>query len=292
MQSKWPKSRERNETMSRKSSKQHTNVEKGIHQGHKARKRFGQNFLNDENIIERIVKAIAPKEGDNLLEIGPGLGAITEPVAELTDKLQVVELDKDLAERLQTHPFIGKKLEIFQADALQFDFSPLFREDKKLKVFGNLPYNISTPLLFHLYEYLDGIENMHFMLQKEVVNRMCAAPNSKAFGRLSVMTQYYCKTIPVVEVPPTAFVPPPKVDSAVIRLIPKPHDERNQVSPKTLNRVCLEAFNQRRKTLRNSLSNVMTGEQLEALGIDASLRAENLTLNQFIEIAQWVDQQG
>lgn len=271
------------------SNKKHFDPAKGIHQGHKARKRFGQNFLTDEDIIERIVRAIAPKEGDNIVEIGPGLGAITEPVAERTDILNVVELDKDLAERLKTHPFIGNKLNIYQADALKFDFSQVVREDKKLKVFGNLPYNISTPLLFHLYEYLDNIENMHFMLQKEVVNRMCAAPNTKAFGRLSVMTQYYCRTVPVTDVPPSSFVPPPKVDSAVIRLIPKEHDARNQVSPAMLNTVCLEAFNQRRKTLRNSLQNIITVEQLESLGIDASVRAENLSLDDYIKIAQWYE---
>jgi len=276
--------------MNKRNSKKHFDPAKGIHQGHKARKRFGQNFLTDEDIIERIVRAIAPKEGDNIVEIGPGLGAITEPVAELTDKLNVVELDKDLADRLQTHPFIGKKLNIYQADALQFDFSQVVREDKPLKVFGNLPYNISTPLLFHLYEFLDHIENMHFMLQKEVVNRMCAAPNTKAFGRLSVMTQYYCRTVPVTDVPPSSFVPPPKVDSAVIRLIPKPNEERNQVSPKILNQVCLEAFNQRRKTLRNSLQNIINAEQLQDLGIDPSLRAENLTLAQFISVAKWLEQ--
>lgn len=272
-----------------KQKNQFTNPAKGIHHGHKARKRFGQNFLTDDSVIEGIVRAIAPKEGDNLLEIGPGLGAITEPVAELTDLLKVVELDKDLAERLTTHPFIGKKLKIYQADALQFDFTQVMDQDKKLKVFGNLPYNISTPLLFHLYEFLDGIENMHFMLQKEVVNRMCAAPNSKAYGRLSIMTQYYCKTIPVIEVPPTAFVPPPKVDSAVIRLIPKEKELRTRANPKTLNRVCLEAFNQRRKTLRNSLSNLVTAEELEQLNIDASLRAENLSLDEFIAVANYVD---
>jgi len=276
--------------MNKRTSKKHFDPAKGIHQGHKARKRFGQNFLTDEDIIERIVRAIAPKEGDNILEIGPGLGAITEPVAERTDKLNVVELDKDLAERLQTHPFIGKKLNIYQADALQFDFSQVVRDDKPLKVFGNLPYNISTPLLFHLYEFLDHIENMHFMLQKEVVNRMCAVPNTKAFGRLSVMTQYYCRTVPVTDVPPSSFVPPPKVDSAVIRLIPKAREERTQVSPKVLNQVCLEAFNQRRKTLRNSLQNVISSEQLEALGIDSGKRAENLTLAQFIAIAKWLEQ--
>ena len=272
-----------------KQKNQFTNPAKGIHHGHKARKRFGQNFLTDDSVIEGIVRAIAPKVGDNLLEIGPGLGAITEPVAELTDLLKVVELDKDLAERLTTHPFIGKKLQIFQADAMQFDFNQVMESEKKLKVFGNLPYNISTPLLFHLYEFLDGIENMHFMLQKEVVNRMCAAPNSKAYGRLSIMTQYYCKTIPVIEVPPTAFVPPPKVDSAVIRLIPKDKELRTRATPKTLNRVCLEAFNQRRKTLRNSLSNLTTAEELEQLNINPSLRAENLSLDEFITIANFVD---
>jgi 16S rRNA (adenine1518-N6/adenine1519-N6)-dimethyltransferase len=272
-------------------SKKHFDPAKGIHQGHKARKRFGQNFLTDEDIIERIVRAIAPKVGDNICEIGPGLGAITEPVAELTDKLSVVELDKDLAERLQTHPFMGKKLTIFQADALNFDFSQVTRDDKKLKVFGNLPYNISTPLLFHLYDYLDNIENMHFMLQKEVVNRMCAAPNSKAFGRLSVMTQYYCRTVPVTDVPPSSFVPPPKVDSAVIRLIPKEKELRSQVDPAWLNTVCLEAFNQRRKTLRNSLQNIISVEELIELGIDPTVRAENLTLDNYITIAKWYGQQ-
>lgn len=271
------------------SKKKHFDPSKGIHHGHKARKRFGQNFLTDEDIIERIVRAIAPKVGDNILEIGPGLGAITEPVSELTDVLNVVELDKDLAERLKTHPFMGPKLNIYQADALKFDFSQVVREDKKLKVFGNLPYNISTPLLFHLFDYLDNIENMHFMLQKEVVNRMCAAPNTKAFGRLSVMTQYYCRTVPVTDVPPSSFVPPPKVDSAVIRLIPKEHDARNQVSPAMLNTVCLEAFNQRRKTLRNSLQNIISVEQLQELGIDATVRAENLSLEDYISIAQWYE---
>ena len=272
-------------------SKNVTNAKKGVHLGHKAKKRFGQNFLNDADIIDRIVRAISPKVGDKLLEIGPGLGAITEPVAELTDELNVVELDRELAARLKSHPFYGKKLNIFEGDALQFDFNEIIKPGEKFKIFGNLPYNISTPLLFHLYNYLDSIENMHFMLQKEVVNRMCAAPNSKAFGRLSVMTQYYCKTIPVTEVPPSAFIPPPKVDSAVIRLIPKPHDERNQVNPATLNTVCLEAFNQRRKTLRNSLSNIISQDVLVELGIDANLRAENLTLLQFIELAQWLDKQ-
>ena len=278
-----------------KPSKKERNAKKGIHHGHKARKRFGQNFLTDEDIIDRIVRAIAPKEDDNVVEIGPGLGAITEPVAEKVNNLNVVELDRDLAEKLKTHPFIGRKLTIFQADALKFDFSQLMSLDtpeskaKKLKVFGNLPYNISTPLLFHLYQYLDGIEHLHFMLQKEVVNRMCATHNTKTYGRLSVMTQYYCRAVPVAEVPPSSFVPPPKVDSAVIRLIPKPHEERNQVNPATLNRVCLEAFNQRRKTLRNSLQNIFDEATLTELDIDPNLRAENVSLNGYIRLAKWLD---
>ncbi len=259
-----------------------------VHLGHRARKRFGQNFLNDDLIIDKIVTAIDPKPGEKLVEIGPGLGAITEPVCDRTDHLTVVELDKDLAERLIHHPFLGPKLTVHQGDAMKFDFASLISGDEKLKIFGNLPYNVSTPLLFHLYEFIDDVEHMHFMLQKEVVNRMVASPNSKAFGRLSVMTQYYCHAIPVIEVPPTCFKPAPKVDSAVVRLMPKPASERRAKSTKMLNTVCLEAFNQRRKTIRNSLSNLLTVEELESLGLSPTLRAENLTLNQFIDIANWL----
>lgn len=259
-----------------------------VHLGHRARKRFGQNFLHDEMIIDKIVTAIDPQIGDNLVEIGPGLGAITEPVCDLTDHLNVVELDKDLAERLIHHPFLAPKLTVHQGDAMQFDFASLIKGDEKLKVFGNLPYNISTPLLFHLFEFADRIEHMHFMLQKEVVKRMVASHGSKAFGRLSVMTQYYCHAIPVIDVPPECFKPAPKVDSAVIRLIPKQPSERNAKSTKLLNTVCLEAFNQRRKTLRNSLANLLDSNAFAQLNIDPSLRAENLSLHQFIEIANWL----
>lgn len=259
-----------------------------VHLGHRARKRFGQNFLNDEMIIDKIVTAIDPKPSDNLVEIGPGLGAITEPVTDLSGQLTVVELDKDLAERLTQNPFLGPKLTVHQGDAMKFDFSSLIRETEKLKVFGNLPYNVSTPLLFHLFEFVDNIEHMHFMLQKEVVKRMVAGPGTKAFGRLSVMTQYYCYAMPVIEVPPECFKPAPKVDSAVVRLIPKKAEQRTAKSTKTLNTVCLEAFNQRRKTLRNSLSNLLNEEELTSLDIDASLRAENLSLSQFINIANWI----
>lgn len=262
-----------------------------VHMGHQARKRFGQNFLHDPAVIERIVKAISPKPGEHLVEIGPGLGALTEPVAERCGHLTVVELDRDLAQRLREHPTLADKLTIYQTDAMKFDFSQLMPASGKLKVFGNLPYNISTPLLFHLFEFADCIENMHFMLQKEVVERMTAGHGSKTFGRLSVMTQFFCQAIPVVEVGPGAFKPAPKVDSAVVRLIPKPLSERADVPVAVLNRVCLEAFNQRRKTLRNCFSNFATAADIEALGIDPGLRPEQLPVGEFIRVAQWLAQQ-
>lgn len=259
-----------------------------VHMGHTARKRFGQNFLHDPAVIERIVKAIAPKTTDHLVEIGPGLGAITEPVAEIAGRLTVVELDRDLAQRLAEHPVLASKLTIHQTDAMKFDFNKLVPADGKLKIFGNLPYNISTPLLFHLFEFADHIENMHFMLQKEVVERMTAPHGSKTYGRLTVMTQFFCHAMPVVEVGPGAFKPAPKVDSAVVRLIPKSAAERQDVPVTVLNRVCLEAFNQRRKTLRNCFANFATVAQIEALGIDPTLRPEQLPVSEFIRIAKWL----
>ena len=255
---------------------------------HKARKRFGQNFLHDPVVIERIVKAIRPQAGEILIEIGPGLGAITEPVAERTDRLTVIELDRDLAARLEQHPTLSDKLTIIQTDAMKFDFASLAQPGRKMKIFGNLPYNISTPLLFHLFNFCPLIENMHFMLQKEVVQRMTAAPGSKAFGRLTVMTQYYCEALPVVEVGPGAFKPAPKVDSAVVRLLPRNRPEAEQVPVHLLNQVCLEAFNQRRKTLRNCLGNLATAEQLEALGLDPGQRPEQLSVDDFIRIGRWL----
>ena len=262
-----------------------------VHQGHRARKRFGQNFLHDPQVIGRIVKAIAPKPGETLVEIGPGLGALTEPVVAAAGHLTVIELDRDLAQRLREHPQLAEKLTIYQADAMKFDFNSLLQQGQKLKVFGNLPYNVSTPLLFHLFSYADQIENMHFMLQKEVVQRMTAVHGSKAFGRLSVMTQYYCEAMPVVEVGPGAFKPAPKVDSAVVRLLPRAVAERAAVPAEVLNRVCLEAFNQRRKTIRNCFSNFASAEQLEQLGLNPGLRPEQLAVADFVRVAQWLQQQ-
>ena len=257
------------------------------HLGHTARKRFGQNFLTDVSVIDGIVQAISPQPGDTLVEIGPGLGALTEPVAEVAEHLHVVELDRDLAKRLRHHPFLNQKLTVHEGDALKFDFHQLVSNGGKLKVFGNLPYNVSTPLIFHLLSYQDIIENMHFMLQKEVVERMASGPGSKTYGRLSVMTQYYCAAIPVFEVPPTAFKPAPKVDSAVIRLIPRP-PKWPADDIKWLERVVAEAFNQRRKTLRNSLKRLISVGDLEAIGIDAGLRPEAISLEKYVTIANFV----
>lgn len=257
-----------------------------VHQGHFARKRFGQNFLYDNYIIESIVAAIQPKKGEALVEIGPGLAALTVPVSKLVDHLTVIEIDRDLASRLVENPFLQNKISVIEQDALNFDFNKLSDTlGQPLRVFGNLPYNISTPLMFHLFEYALIITDMHFMLQKEVVTRLVAAPNSKSYGRLSVMAQYYCQIIPVLEVPPTAFKPAPKVDSAVVKLIPYKEKPYLVNDIRVLSRITTEAFNQRRKTIRNSLSNLFNSEQIAELGIDPNLRAENLTVQQYCLLA-------
>jgi 16S rRNA (adenine1518-N6/adenine1519-N6)-dimethyltransferase len=255
------------------------------HLGHTARKRFGQNFLHDEYIIQQIVAAIRPEKGQNLVEIGPGLGALTEPVCEQVDKLTVVELDRDLADRLSTHPFLASKLTIVQEDALKFDFGGLAEPTNQLRIFGNLPYNISTPLMFHLFDYAPIVHDMHFMLQREVVNRLAASPGGKDYGRLSVMAQYHCQVIPVLEVPPSAFKPAPKVDSAIVRLLP--HKEKPVVvkDVEQLQQVCKLAFNQRRKTIRNSLQSILNDEQLADAGVSPDLRAENLSLKDYAALA-------
>lgn len=260
-----------------------------VHLGHTARKRFGQNFLHDQHIIGSIVSAIRPLPGEAMVEIGPGLGALTEPVGEQMDQLTVIELDRDLAERLRTHPFLGPKLTIFQQDAMTFDFADLARQQgRPLRIFGNLPYNISTPLMFHLFSHTGAIQDMHFMLQREVVNRLVAGPGSKTYGRLSVMAQYYCQVIPVLEVPPDAFTPAPKVDSAVVRLIPHTTLPFPVKDVRVLSRITAEAFGKRRKTLRNSLSHIIPLETLNELGVDPTLRAENITVAQYCQLANWL----
>jgi 16S rRNA (adenine1518-N6/adenine1519-N6)-dimethyltransferase len=258
------------------------------HLGHQAKKRFGQNFLHNDAVISNIVDAINPEPGENLVEIGPGLGALTGPVIERAEKLSVIELDRDLAHRLRHHPFLAPHLTIYETDALKFDFSQLVEDDKPLRIFGNLPYNISTPLIFHLLTFNDKVQDMHFMLQKEVVERMAASHNSKTYGRLSIMTQYQCQVIPVMEIGPEAFNPAPKVDSAIVRLVPHKTIKNPVKNIKSLNQVCLAAFNQRRKTIRNSFKKLLSSKQLESLGVNPGLRAENLSVDDFIMLANFV----
>lgn len=258
------------------------------HLGHTARKRFGQNFLHDDYVIDKIVSAIKPENGQNIVEIGPGLGALTEPVAELVDKFTVIELDRDLAKRLRSHPFIQDKLNVIEQDALKFDFASLIdvnEPNDKLRIFGNLPYNISTPLMFHLFSYCEHIQDMYFMLQNEVVKRLCATSGDKLYGRLSVMAQYYCSATPVVMVPPSAFKPAPKVDSAVVRLVPHKTPIVALKSVESLQQVVTAAFNQRRKTIRNSLKNLLDESQITTLDINPEVRAEQLTLAEFARLA-------
>jgi len=259
---------------------------------HTPRKRFGQNFLHDQGVIYNIISSIQAKPDEHWVEIGPGLGALTEPLLKQGIRLDVVELDRDLVVLLKEKFSQYDKLQIHSADALRFDFSELLTSSgeaserrEKLRVIGNLPYNISTPLMFHLLDSAESIEDMHFMLQKEVVDRICATPGSKKYGRLSVMMQYYCDTELLFDVPPESFTPAPKVTSAIIRLTPhrQPPVQVNDVVK--LNRVVTEAFSQRRKTLRNSLKKLIAEEDFAMLNIDQTLRAENISLADFAKLS-------
>lgn len=255
---------------------------------HKARKRFGQNFLHDQVVIHRIVCAIAPREGEHLVEIGPGQGALTEPLADACKDLDVIELDRDLIPRLKVQFALTEGFRIHEGDALKFDFASLQTDDRLLRLVGNLPYNISTPLIFHLLSFSGLIKDMHFMLQKEVVDRLIAQPGEKNYGRLSVMARYYCSAENVLHVGPGAFFPPPKVDSAIVRLTPYTVLPYLCKSTDVLERVVRSAFSLRRKTLRNSLKEFIASEQLKELGIDPQLRAENVSLGQYVNIADQV----
>ena len=252
--------------------------------GHQARKRFGQNFLHDVAVIERIVRAIAPKAEDAGVEIGPGLGALTEELLERVPTLQALELDRDLVPILRTKFFNYPGFRIHEGDALQFDFGRLY-DGRPLRVVGNLPYNISTPLIFRLLAQAELIGDMHFMLQKEVVDRLAASPGNKDWGRLSIMTQYRCQVQPLFKVGPGAFKPAPKVDSAIVRLIPHrelPHPAKDE---KVLATVVRTAFNARRKTLRKGLESLVTDEQWQDIALDNRLRPEQLSLADFVALA-------
>lgn len=253
---------------------------------HNAKKRFGQNFLQDSSVIERIVSAIRPGESDALIEIGPGLGALTKVILAESKKISVIELDRDVIPKLKFNCDRVGDLTIHQQDALKTDFK-VFAEKQKIRVVGNLPYNISTPILFHLFSFLNDIEDMHFMLQKEVVERMVAQPGSKTYGRLSVMTQQMCDAHLLFVVPPEAFTPAPKVDSAIVRLTPKQSPLKLE-DEKLFSAVVADAFNQRRKTVRNVWKKYLSQEDFAILNIDSKLRPENLALESFVKVANFV----
>lgn len=252
--------------------------------GHKAQKRFGQNFLVDQQIIADIVRAIRPESGDNMVEIGPGLGALTRPLLQHLNALHVVEIDRDIIARLKTD-YPQDKIVIHEGDALKFDLAEL---PAPLRIVGNLPYNISSPLLFHFADHAARITDMHFMLQNEVVERMVAAPSTPEYGRLSVMLQYRFHMEKLLDVPPQSFRPAPKVDSAIVRMIPLPQKEILVQDEKVFADVVSAAFGQRRKTLRNTLRGRLAEQDFTQLGIDAQLRAENLGHEEYARIANWI----
>ncbi len=256
---------------------------------HIAKKRFGQNFLTDQSIIAQLVDCIHPSNGETIIEIGPGLGALTKPLLSKITQLHVVEIDRDIISWMKTEyakpNYTNNKLIIHNMDALKFDFSSL---GKALRLTGNLPYNISTPILFHIIKHLNSIKDMHFMLQKEVVERMVAVPSTAAYGRLSVMLQYYLQMEYLMTVPPEAFEPAPKVESAFVRCTP--HSTLPFVANDTtlFAKVVLAAFSQRRKTIRNTLKTFLNDDDFTKLALDSTLRAENLGVSQFVMITNYL----
>ncbi|OHV12740.1 16S rRNA (adenine(1518)-N(6)/adenine(1519)-N(6))-dimethyltransferase RsmA [Kushneria phosphatilytica] len=251
----------------------------------RARKRFGQNFLRDDRVIARIVKSIQPRPEDRLVEIGPGQGALTGALLEAHGRLDAIELDRDLLAGLRTRFFNYPDFRLYEGDALHFDFAELRGEGPPLRVVGNLPYNISTPLIFHLIDSGAAIRDMHFMLQREVVQRLAAEPGGGQWGRLSVMAQYHCQVMALFSVPPDAFVPQPKVESSIVRLVPwgqKPHVAEDEA---LLSELVRRAFAQRRKTLRNNLRGWIDSETLTALEIDPGRRPETLTVAEFVALS-------
>ena len=257
---------------------------------HQARKRFGQNFLHDQQVIDRIIREIAPTSTDHLLEIGPGQGALTEQLADSGATVDCVELDRDLVEHLRHQYRNYDNVHIHQHDILKFDLNDLELSDKRVRIIGNLPYNISTPVLFHLLKYYEKIEDMSFMLQLEVVERMSASVGDKDYGRLSLMLQYFCQAQKLFDVPPQAFTPQPKVNSAIVRLTPHKALPITVKDTDCLKVVVRTAFNQRRKTLKNSLKTLISDSELSDLEIDMTLRPEKLTLTDYVKISDAISE--
>lgn len=253
---------------------------------HIPRKRFGQNFLQDQRVIADIVRAVGATADDTVVEIGPGLGAITRPLLAQLPRLNVVEIDRDIIARLRAE-FPPERLTIHEGDAMACDFAQF---GERIKLVGNLPYNISTPLLFHLAGYADRVVDMHFMLQKEVVDRMVADPSTPDYGRLSVMLQYRFYMERVLDVPPDSFWPPPKVDSAVVRMIPQPGRCGVAGSEARLEALVTRAFAQRRKTLRNNLKGILDDADFAALGLDPGARAETVSVDDYVRMENYLAQ--
>ena len=252
---------------------------------HQPRKRFGQHFLIDASVLQAIVDALALQSTDNVVEIGPGLGALTADLLTKLNQLTVIEIDRDLAQQMKKK-FEPSKLTVYNEDALSFNFSTLSQKPGDMRVVGNLPYNISTPLLFHLFDHQECIRDMHFMLQKEVVLRLTADIGSADYGRLSVMSQYFCDNILLFLVDADAFDPPPKVESAVVQLIPKKNLPLSPVEFTIFANVVKEAFNYRRKKLSNSIKRLIDSETLIALGIDPNTRPQDTSVAEYCRIAQ------
>jgi 16S rRNA (adenine1518-N6/adenine1519-N6)-dimethyltransferase len=250
---------------------------------HRPRKYFGQHFLHDRNIIDKILASIAPRADEHFVEIGPGHGALTRPLLEHVGRLDVIEIDRDLAAELTTE-FSDPKFSIHVGDALKFDFAKLGAGDGVLRLVGNLPYNISTPMLFHILDHHQRFRDIHVMLQKEVVDRMTAPPGNRTYGRLTVSLAARCRVESLFVVRPGSFTPAPRVDSAVARLIPDPERRAEIVDEAVFDRVVAQAFNQRRKRLANALRSIITESQIEALGIDPGARAETLDVDAFIRL--------
>ncbi len=236
-------------------------------------------------MINDILQAINPHAEDNMLEIGPGLGALTLPLLKKLEHLTAVEIDWDLQKYLMEHPETQGKLSLIAADALTLDYSQF---GPQLRIIGNLPYNISTPLLIHLLQYCSSIDDMYFMLQKEVVERMAASPGTKDYGRLSVILQYYCEVEHLFNVPPEAFEPSPKVDSAIVRLIPYQHSPYDSVDQKSLEQIVASSFAMRRKTLNNNLKGIVSTAELHELGIDSSKRPEQISVAEYVQLAKFI----
>lgn len=256
---------------------------------HTPRKRFGQHFLHDTGIIQKIIDAIDPKTTDFCVEIGPGLGALTLPLLQKTGRLTAIELDRDVIPRLEANAASVGVLSIIQGDVLRVDFHGLGQGAQKIRLVGNLPYNISSPILFHCFEYMEAIEDMHFMLQKEVVDRMAAPVGDTDYSRLSVMVQFYCEVEKCFDVPRGAFNPPPKVVSGIVRLIPRPKAMYADVDPQAFEALVQQAFSQRRKTIRNNLKGRISDAQFMALGIDPEARPQNLSVDDYIRLVKHGD---